>query len=297
MPIKQLDIDFSPKIDRLKILTKKFVIGNISSLYTTAIKGQGLEFDGYREYSINDDAKQIDWKATLRSQNVLVKKFIEERNLNVFFLFDTSNSMLFSSTGKLKAEFAAELIAAFAFIVLHNQDYVGLSMFTDKILNRLNLGQGTRQFFRLSSELSNVNNYGGKFDLVTALKLVFQFLRKRAILVLVSDFIGLKGEEWKTYVDVAAQKYDLLPIMIRDPEDREFPPDANPVIIEDPYSDEQIIINPDQIRQEYVDSVFDQEIRIAQSFQKVGVKLLSIQSDQDFVEPLAKYFSERIQSI
>lgn len=292
MPVKELRIDFSPKIDRLKIFTKKYLIGNLSSLYVAAVKGQGLEFDGYRLYSINDDAKEIDWKASLRAQEVLVKKYIEERNLNVFFLIDTSNSMLYSSTGKMKAEYAAEFVASLAFIVLHNQDYVGLSMFTDSILNRLSLGTGTKHFFKVVNEISNVNLYGGRYDLINALNLTFQFLKRRAILVIVSDFIGLRGD-WKTYIEVAAEKYDVLPVMIRDPHDREFPQGMKQVIIEDPYSEEQILINPEETAKEFVDSVYEQEFRIKKTFQDIGIRVLDIQTDQDFITPLTKYFSQR----
>jgi len=201
--------------------------------------------------------------------------------------------MLFSSTGKMKAEYAAEFVASFAFIVLHNQDYVGLSMFTDQVLNRVNLGTGTKHFFKFVSELNNVNLYGGGYDLINSLKLTFQFLKRQAILVLVSDFIGLKGD-WKTYIEVASQKYDVIPVMIRDPHDREFPPEMNPIIIEDPYSDEQVLIDPEEIRDEFVQSVYHQESTIKKTFNDLGITVLDLQSDQDFVDPLAKYFSNRI---
>ncbi len=294
MPIKELDLDFGPKIAELKVFTRKFLIGSLSSSYITAVRGQGLEFDGYRPYSINDDAKEIDWKATLRAQDILVKKYIEERNLNVFFLFDTSNSMLYSSTGKLKAEYAAEVIASFGFIVLHNLDHVGLSMFTDTIMNRLNLGSGSSQFYKLTSELRNTHLYGGGYDLINALKLTFQFLKRKAILIIVSDFIGIKGD-WKTYIEVASEKYDVIPIMIRDPNDREFPPGMGSVVVEDPYSDEQVMINPDEINQDYVNSVYEQETNVKKVFSDIGIQLLDLQTDQDFVDPLAKYFSNRVK--
>ena len=89
------------------IIAKKFVNSGFLGSYTSFFRGRGLEFENYRSYTESDDASFIDWKASLRSNNLLVKEYVEERALNVFLLIDVSSKMFFSSTQKLKNEYAA----------------------------------------------------------------------------------------------------------------------------------------------------------------------------------------------
>ena len=93
-----------------EIFTKMNTLSELSGGYISLLKGKGFEFEGYRAYTLEDDSRDIDWKASLRAQELLVRILVEERNVKVFFLFDVSNSMCFSSVDKLKCEYGAEII-------------------------------------------------------------------------------------------------------------------------------------------------------------------------------------------
>ena len=125
-------VNFPQKISEFQAALQRFPVKKI--LYNVMFQGRGLEFDSYRDFSSGDDASLIDWRATLRSNNLLAKKYIEERNLNIYFLLDVSNSMLFGSGNKLKAEFAAEFVAAVSHLIAGSGDNVGLVMFNEKIV-------------------------------------------------------------------------------------------------------------------------------------------------------------------
>ena len=116
MPVKSLNIDLLPVLRKIPFVKKGLLTSTTVGAYKSVFKGRGLEFAGYRPYSTTDDASLIDWKATARTGDVLVREYIEERNLNIIFLFDVSDSMLFGSTDKLKAEYAAELVASLSSI-------------------------------------------------------------------------------------------------------------------------------------------------------------------------------------
>ena len=91
MPVKELKIDLVPHLRKVKIKARRDILNRVlEGNWSTIFKGQGLEFAGYRAYSYDDDASKIDWGASLRSHEILVRELEEYRNFNVFFLFITS---------------------------------------------------------------------------------------------------------------------------------------------------------------------------------------------------------------
>jgi len=289
MPVKQLKLNFKPLLKKLEIFTKKQVIGQLTGRYTTAIRGRGLEFDGYREYTITDDARTIDWKASLRSDQTLVKKYVEERDVEITILFDTSNSMLFSSTGKLKAEYSAELIATLAFAILQAGDSLGIVMFSSKIKYRILPKSGLNQFHAIIKELENVNNYGGQFNLKDALEFVKNYINNRGILIIISDFIGMP-EDWDLHLGSLKEQFDIMPVMIRDPRDMEFPKKGGEVLIEDPFTNKQIVVNTEKYADYYLKNVMENIKKVKTSFRKMNARMLLVRTDKPFVDPINQFF-------
>lgn len=293
MPIKRFDAELLPKIRKLDVYARQHVLSEvIEGNWTTTFKGQGMEFSGYRTYQYGDDASLIDWKASLRSKNLLIKEYEQEKSVNVFFMFDVSNSMLFSSTRKLKAEFGAEVVSSLAFAILRSGDSVGLSMFTDNLVTRLPLNMGRRMHYMIVKELSNVNNYGGNFDFGKSMNFLFSFLKNRAVIIIVSDFIGL-DEKWYKYLRVAAQKYEVIGIMIRDPRDRHLPPELGQYLLEDPYSGEKIYIDTKKYAKAYEEYVAQEEAKIERHFKATKSDLLKLDTSKDFYKEIMTFFKKR----
>ena len=282
-------------VTNLDIVTKGLVTTSMIGNYKSAYKGSGLEFEGFRRYSLADDSSKIDWKASVRTNDLLVREFREERNLNMYFLFDVSSSMLFGSTDKLKNQYAAELIASIAFTSMLSDDSIGLGMFSDKIVRGLKPETGEKQYYFLLGSLTNTKLYGGRYDLTKGLDFVLQFLEGGSLLILVSDFIGLKND-WQKYVKMVCSKFDVIAIMVRDPRDRELPEDVGDVVIGSPYSDEKISMHPkSSTRKKYVSYVKKQEYQLEDFFKRAGAEFLSLSTDEDFVNPLIKMFKGREQ--
>lgn len=292
MPLSEIKLNLHPLIKKLEVFSTKNISGELTGRYITNIRGKGLEFDGFRTYSINDDAKSIDWKASLRSQNVLVKKFVEERQLNVYFMFDVSNSMLFASTNKLKCEYAAELIASLAFAILHAGDNVGMAMFTDKIVKNIPPMMGNKQYYAITRSLMNPKLYGGKYDFETAMSFMNTFIKKQSLVIIVSDFIGLKGD-WMRHLEVVAKKFDIIPIIIKDPRDKELPEEMCNVIVQDPFSGRQMLLDPEKVREDYRKEAKKREDEVISAFKKMHVKSLVLTTNKEFVNPLLKFVATR----
>lgn len=254
----KLKVNLTPAIGKLQIVTKRLVSTKVLGNYKSVFKGRGIEFAQYREYSGSEDASTIDWKASARTNQILIKEYEEERNLNVFILIDTSSSMVFGSGPKLKNEYAAELGAALAHTALTTGDNIGFGLFSDKVFYHIDPKPGTKQFYIFAKEIVETKNYGGNYDLENALKFLINHIPKGSVIVILSDFIGLK-DNWKKTLKIAANQFDLVGIMIRDQRDKILPNIKCNLILQDPFSEDQIIVNIKEKRDEYRNYVTIQE--------------------------------------
>lgn len=289
---RKLKIDIGKSVQQLTVVTRSLAAGGIVGSYKSVFRGTGTEFDGYRSYS-QDDASLIDWKASARANKLLIREYIEERNLNVFFLMDVSSSTLFSSIPKLKNEYMAELVASLIYAVLYESDNAGLLMFSDNVKKILPLKSGPRQFYSVMREIINFENYGGDYDLAKALKFIQGYLVKGSVLILVSDFIGLKGE-WEHYLKMCGNKFDMIAINIKDPMDRVLPEGVGQVVVSSPYTGEKVVIQPDKFKGEYESYVKKQEERLEEIFKENNIDYLSLSTDKSFVKPLLMFFRRRM---
>src|SRR3989344_2496505 len=126
--MRKLRVKLAPAIRQLEVVTRGMVSTRLIGQYKSVFKGKGLEF------------------ASRRANQLLVKQFVEERNLEVFFLIDTSASMVFGSTEKLKNEYVAELVASLAYVILESGDSVGFALFNEKIIAKFPPANGKNQF-------------------------------------------------------------------------------------------------------------------------------------------------------
>ncbi|MBS3117625.1 DUF58 domain-containing protein [Candidatus Woesearchaeota archaeon] len=289
---RKLEVDLTPKIKKLEIITKGLVSNQVQGRYQSVFKGRGLEFESYRPYAPDDDASMIDWKATAKGGQVLVKEYREERNLNIFFLIDASDSMVFGSTQKLKSEFAAEVVSSLAFTMLEAGDKIGFATFSDKITNINAPGDGKEKFFALTRTLVDSENYGGLFEFDTAAKFLLEYLKGESLVIIVSDFVGLR-ENWTEHLKMAAKKFDIICIMVRDPRDRTLPDERIQVMLADPYTKEKTIVDAKLIREAYEEYVKRQEEEIGDTLRSLNVELLSISTDKPFIKPLMTFFNRR----
>ena len=160
MPIHEFKADLLPKIRELDIGVRKKVLSQtLTGNLVTRFKGSGYEFEGFRNYQPTDDASKIDWKAYLRSNKLMVREYDMERSFFVFIMVDVSNSMLFSSTDKLKCEYAAEVASSLCYSMSDIGAGVGYCLFNDKVIAKQKPELSMRNYHNFVKELKNVNNY------------------------------------------------------------------------------------------------------------------------------------------
>lgn len=290
--MEKLKIDVGKITKKLEIVTRELVTSKVIGGYKSVFRGHGLEFDSYRGYTNTEDYHDIDWKASLRAGELLVKNYVEERNLEVFFLVDVSSSMVYGSIEKLKSEYAAEVVASLSYTTLEAGDSVGLALFSDGIVAEIPISKEREQFYKLSKNLINPYFYGGGYDLANVLKFLISYSKRKAVVIIVSDFIGLNGE-WEKHLAIAASKFEIIGMMIRDPADRDLPNENHPVLLSDPYSDDQVLVTANKIKADYSAYVRLQENAIKEAFLKAGCDFVRLVTDKPFIADLIRFFRRR----
>ena len=291
MAERKLNINIANAVSELETLMKKVLPKNI--MYRLLL-GKGLEFDGYRTYTPSDDASNIDWKASVRGKNLLVRKYIEERELKFMFIIDISDNMVFGSTEKLKCEYCAELSAAVSHLVLGSGDRVGYALYNDKVVKFGVPSVGTKNFDIFISFLSDPKIYGGVSDLNNVLNTLVQTLDKSLSMVfIISDFVNM-DETYKKNLESLASLFETAAIIVRDPLDNKLPDIKGEVVIQDSKSGERLLINPKLARNSYEANAAKQLDSIKEIFKDLNIDILELSTDRSFSVDFAGFLKQRI---
>jgi uncharacterized protein (DUF58 family) len=209
------------QVRRLTIRSRRAVQEVFSGAYRSAFRGKGLEFADVREYVVGDDVRAIDWNVTARAGRPYVKRFEEERELTVVLAMDLSGSLAFGSRARTKREVAAEAGALIALAAARNRDRVGLLLFTDQVELYLPPGKSRARTLRIVREMLAYEPKGKGTDLAGALSFLGRVLRRRAIVVLVSDWIASDFDRPLAYL---ARRHEVLVVEVTDPLEHDLPP-------------------------------------------------------------------------
>lgn len=291
---RYLNVNFARAIAELESALRRFMIKK--EVYTRVFRGKGLEFDGYRDFTPDDDAGMIDWKASMRAGGKLIaRQYIEERDLKILFIVDASDNMVFGSGEKLKCEKTAELVVALSHIFLTAGDRVGLLLFSDQIKKLILPAAGRTQFEAIMSNISNPYFYGGESKLKeTVLFLLKFFARPLDAVFLVSDFIRM-GEDSKEFVSILGDLSDTVALIIRDPVDETMPLIPGEITIEDPHTKEQLVVNPKKVKQMYEKYALEQRKLVEKIFLMSSVDYLHLKTDKSFVQPIVSFLTTRLK--
>ena len=287
----KLLVDFPKAIAAFESTMHKFPVKKI--LYKTIFRGRGLEFDSYRIFNPEDDASLIDWMASLRMNELLIKKYIEERELSVYFLVDVSNSMLFGSTNRLKAEYVAEFVVALSHLVMGSGDKIGLIMFSDDIVKILHPSRSKNQFALFTEFLSDPNLYGGGFDLSKAIENALKITKSPyTVFIMVSDFIRTRKNSARSF-RLIGSKFETLAVMVRDRMDENLPNTKYQFSVQDPYSGRQMILDPGIVAEKYKQNAIKQKEMMKELFKKARIDLLELVTDKEFSIPVSTFLKRR----
>ncbi len=294
MAEKKFNLDFSESVVRFESLMERIFPKRI--FYKLLLRGKGLEFESYRNFNQDDDSASIDWKASKRSNNLLVRQYVEERDIKIMFLIDVSDNMIFGSQDKLKCEYAAEVVTALGYVITNfSTDQIGYVFFNNKIVVETPLRPGKKQFETLAYEISNPDFYGGDSDISNVLDNLAEIIDPTiTILFIISDFLGVDDKCKNKLEDIGAM-IETVAIMIRDPLDRTFPDLNKEVVIEDPKTHERMLINPKLAKKMYEQNALYQKEMVKEMFKNADIDCLELGTEEDFAPKLALFLKNRAE--
>lgn len=182
------DKEFLRKLEYLDLIARRLVFGRQQALRPSVKKGASIEFKDYSEYSPGDDPRTVDWSAYARLDQLVVKLFRQEEELDLWTLLDGSGSMDFGEPNKFVH--ARRIAAALAYIGMSNMDSASVAPYTTELLRGRPQQRGRGRIFELLDYLTGLDSRG-RTDVVAAMRAFVARVRRPSLVVLISDFYGL----------------------------------------------------------------------------------------------------------
>lgn len=283
--------DLLSKVRLIEITTSRLVNTTFAGEYHSVFKGRGMEFDEVREYDTSDDPRDIDWNVTARMGHPYTKKFVEERELSVMFLVDSSFSGLYGTKGRTKAELVAEVCGLLAFSAVKDNDRVGLIVFSDRIEKIIPPKKGRLHVLRVVREILTFKPVHRGTDLNAALKTLNDIVTRRSTVFLFSDFIA---PDFSKLLKVAHKKHDLIAMAVTDPTEREFPAIGGSIDLEDAETGEVFALGTARgFRERFKEASAKRKAERGQLFSSIGIDHIELETGVPYIQALVRFFKSR----
>jgi uncharacterized protein (DUF58 family) len=241
------------KVSSLLLRARYVVEGLISGLHTSPYKGFSVEFSEHRQYAPGDEIRHIDWKAYAKFDRYYIKEYEEETNLRCYLLVDASASMNYRSNGVSKFDYACYLAAALAYIMLNQQDLVGLVTFSDGIRRQLPPRSSPGHLRAVIDSLEQTGP-SGDTDLGRTLHHIASQLKRRGLVILLSDLLDEPTEVLQGLRHLRYQKHEVLVFHLLDHDEIAFP-FTQLTQFEDLEDETRVITDPRAIAADYQEQI------------------------------------------
>jgi uncharacterized protein (DUF58 family) len=259
--LKYLDPKTLNKISHLDLKARLIVEGYVAGLHKSPFHGFSVEFAEHREYVPGDDIKHIDWKVFGKSDRYYIKQYEEETNLVAYIALDTSESMSYASGEVSKGEYASYVAAALIYLILQQQDSVGLALFDSEVRTFLPPASHSAHMRNLIQEIASAKPRE-KTSVGTVLHRLADRLTKRGLIVLISDLLDKPENILRGLRHLRHDRHDIIVFQILDHDEVTFPFERM-TQFEGLEGLPQLIANPRALRQAYLAALqdFTQDLR------------------------------------
>ncbi|MFT6396439.1 MAG: hypothetical protein ACJAYU_001182 [Bradymonadia bacterium] len=297
------------KVKRIELVTRRLVNPQLAGAYHSVFKGRGMDFDEVLPYHSGDDVRFIDWNVSARTGDLHIKRFVEERELTVQIVVDTSSSMQFGTALESKRAVAAQIAAVLAVLAIKNNDRVGLVLFDEEVDLYIPPKKGKKHVLNLVTQILDHQPRGATTDIGAAMQYLSRVTRRRSVVFVISDFFG---DSWKDAFNIASRRHDVIPVVIRDPREESLAP----LPVEQPWW-KRLLFGGGMVQVEDLETgatsaldlgsarqieVFSGDVEasrreLAQIFNRLRLDTIELSaaaaSESDYVKPLAAFFRRR----
>jgi uncharacterized protein (DUF58 family) len=278
--IKQVEI-------KARILADEALIGT----YRSVFRGSGLDFEEVREYEPGDDVRSIDWNVTARMNVPYIKKFREERELNIFLAVDVSSSAWFGTAAVTKRELAADVAALLAVTALHNNDRIGLLLFADGIREFLPPREGRHHLMHVIRELLFTEPERSRTEIASVTDFLANVTKKRNVVFVLSDFLDF---DFEAPLRALAHKHDVIALVLSDPREINLP-SVGLVALEDAETGRVAYVDTGAAgtRERYARAARERRAQRLRIFSRMGIDRVDLSTDRPYVPALLALFNAR----
>ena len=279
-------------ISSLDLVAKTVVDGFVAGLHRSPDFGFSLEFAEYRAYAPGDDLRHVDWNLFARTERCYLKRYRGETNTQLTVLLDASNSMKFASGAVTKMDYARYLAASMFYLSIHNQrDPAGLIVFDDEVRNYVRPSTRAGQLYRLLAGLEQAEP-AARTDFAKPLKHFQEFLRKRGIVLVISDFYEQPEAIVRAIEPLRFHGSEVVLFHILDAKEI-FPEMKGPAVLVDLETDEKLEVIPDYVKNEYRARMDDHLTQMRDRAQSAGLGYHLLTTDKPLDRALTEYLSLR----
>ena len=286
-----LDPHFISKLTRLDLTARLVVEGFLTGLHRSPYHGFSVEFAEHRQYMPGDPLRHLDWRVLAKSDRKYVKQYEEETNLRAMLLVDTSASMGYGSHGITKLDYARQLAAALAYLMLRQNDAVGMFAFAtgraELIPPRSTMGHA-RPLLLLLERLAP----GGATNFASSLHALAERMTRRGLVALISDLLDDPERIAQAIHHFRHRKHEVLVFHVLDPQEVAFDFEREAVYV-DLETGERITTRPQELRPDYRARVNAWRDQIRQFCIEKRADYVPLTTDQPYDRALLEYLSKR----
>jgi len=286
-----LSDEFLARADKFRLRARLIVEGFMVGLHKSPYHGFSVEFSDHRQYNPGDSIRHLDWKVYAKTERYYIKRFEEETNLKCHIVVDHSASMGYHSHGVSKLEYAKALTSALAWLMVGQQDAVGLRTFTDRVTAymppramRTYLDEVMKSLYALQPVEQTRT--------VEVLHTLAERIRKRGLVILVSDLLDEPDEIVSGLSHFRHAGHEVIVFHLRDPRELDFDFDRE-TEFEDAETGERLIVSPWQIRADYQSALGEAETYLRDRCRERLIDYNAINTHTPFEECLLQYLVKR----
>lgn len=283
------------KLRKYEIQIRKAINSQMQGDFHSIFKGSGLEFDDVRPYQYGDDIRTIDWNVTAKGHGTFVKTFKEEKEQTIYFILDVSASQNIGGPGKTKIDIGREICGVLALAGAKESSQIGLIAFSDEREKFIKPAKGTVQAYQLIYTLAKLEPKSGKTNLNKAISFALNSIKRRAVIIMVSDFID---EGYQHGLKSLARRHDLVMIRISDKRETQLPK-LGIIPVQDKESKKTLWVNTSfgNFRNRIREHHGIREKELTDFSRKHQINFVTIDTDENYVPKLLKLFKVRNKTV
>lgn len=279
-------------VSRLDLRAKFIVEGFLTGLHASPFHGFSVEFSEHRRYVQGDDPKDIDWLVYARTERYYIKKYEAETNITGYLLMDLSESMGYTYRQELtKFEYCICLAAALSYLMIHQQDPVGLITFGETLEKSLPARSRRSHLGEILAALAQSQPHG-RTDLATNIEKIAAMIKHQSLIMIFSDLLTDPDGVIKSLHQLRHAGHDVILFHVMDEAEVTFPFSGN-VMLEDPESTESMTLDASGIKSDYLDALQEFQEKYRQECQSMGADYLALDTSMPFDRALMEYLTQR----